>query len=113
MKEGIAERGKLGQFELFGLDVIVDADQRVYLLEANRDPSWVIDTEVKKRILPDMVREMRLGPNLIRDLFEISWHTLKLGVCHGTLTMNNTAKYRTSHSHGFWVFFLGCGVPEP
>ena len=33
-QEGIAEKGKLGQFEVFGLDVIVDADQRVYLLEA-------------------------------------------------------------------------------
>lgn len=31
-QEGIAEKGKLGQFEVFGLDVIVDADQRVYLL---------------------------------------------------------------------------------
>lgn len=58
IKEGIAEKGKLGQFEIFGLDVIVDADQRVYLLEANRDPSWVVDTEVKKAILPEMVREM-------------------------------------------------------
>ena len=46
-KEGLGERGKLGQFELFGLDVIVDADQRVYLLEANRDPSWVIDARPK------------------------------------------------------------------
>ena len=26
--------------------------------EANRDPSWVVDTEVKKAILPEMVREM-------------------------------------------------------
>ena len=33
------EKGKLGQFEVFGMDVIVDADQRVYMLEANRDPS--------------------------------------------------------------------------
>ncbi|CAJ1434334.1 unnamed protein product [Effrenium voratum] len=58
MKEGIAEKGKLGQFEVFGMDVIVDADQRVYMLEANRDPSWVMDTQVKKAIIPDMVREM-------------------------------------------------------
>ena len=37
LQEGIAEKGKLGQFEVFGLDVIVDADQRVYLLEP-----WVV-----------------------------------------------------------------------
>lgn len=35
-QEGVAEKGKLGQFEVFGLDVIVDADQRVYLLEPYR-----------------------------------------------------------------------------
>mmetsp|Transcript_46963 Transcript_46963/g.84751 ORF Transcript_46963/g.84751 Transcript_46963/m.84751 type:complete len:521 (-) Transcript_46963:104-1666(-) len=58
MKENIAEHCQLGMFEVFGLDVIVDADQRVYLLEANRDPSWVCDTPVKKAIIPDMVREM-------------------------------------------------------
>lgn len=56
-KEAVEEHGKLGMFEVFGLDVIVDADQRVYLLEANRDPSWVCDTEVKKAIIPEMIRE--------------------------------------------------------
>merc|ERR1740121_284020 len=45
-------------FEVFGLDVIVDADQNVYMLEANRDPSWVCDTAVKKAIIPEMIREM-------------------------------------------------------
>lgn len=58
VKEPAQETGKLGQFEIYGLDVIVDADQRVYLLEANRDPSWVCDTPVKKAIIPDMIREM-------------------------------------------------------
>eukprot|EP00933_Yihiella_yeosuensis_P036017 TRINITY_DN29702_c1_g1_i1.p1 TRINITY_DN29702_c1_g1~~TRINITY_DN29702_c1_g1_i1.p1 ORF type:complete len:520 (+),score=109.76 TRINITY_DN29702_c1_g1_i1:75-1634(+) len=57
-KESLADNGKPGMFEIFGLDVIVDADQRVYLLEANRDPSWVMDTQVKKAIIPDMIREM-------------------------------------------------------
>jgi hypothetical protein len=45
-------------FEVFGLDVIVDADQRVYLLEANRDPSWVCDTPVKRNLIPEMLKEM-------------------------------------------------------
>lgn len=58
LKEAINENSKLGMFEIFGLDVIVDGDQRVYLLEANRDPSWVVDTPVKKAIIPDMIREM-------------------------------------------------------
>eukprot|EP00931_Biecheleriopsis_adriatica_P122261 TRINITY_DN97267_c0_g1_i1.p1 TRINITY_DN97267_c0_g1~~TRINITY_DN97267_c0_g1_i1.p1 ORF type:complete len:527 (+),score=141.00 TRINITY_DN97267_c0_g1_i1:95-1675(+) len=58
MKEAINEECKVGQFEIFGLDVIVDGDQRVYMLEANRDPSWVMDTKVKKEIIPDMIREM-------------------------------------------------------
>lgn len=58
MKESACTKGKVGMFEIFGLDVIVDADQRVYLLEANRDPSWVVDTPVKKAIIPDMIREM-------------------------------------------------------
>merc|ERR1719387_1595982 len=56
-KEAVQEQCKLGMFEVFGLDVIVDADQRVYLLEANRDPSWVMDTQVKKAIIPEMMKE--------------------------------------------------------
>merc|ERR1711879_396574 len=58
IQESLQEQSQFGMFEVFGLDVIVDADQRVYLLEANRDPSWVMDTDVKKQILPDMVREL-------------------------------------------------------
>merc|ERR1711972_955289 len=58
IKEQVNEESSFGMFEIFGLDVIVDGDQRVYLLEANRDPSWVMDTAVKKAIIPDMVREM-------------------------------------------------------
>lgn len=58
IKEQVAEESSLGMFEVFGLDVIVDADQGVYLLEANRDPSWVVDTPVKKALIPDMIREM-------------------------------------------------------
>merc|ERR1711920_500838 len=58
IEDTVDEHGKFGMFEVFGLDVIVDADQRVYLLEANRDPSWVMDTQVKKAIIPEMVREM-------------------------------------------------------
>jgi len=58
IKENVAEESQLGMFEIFGMDVIVDGDQRVYLLEANRDPSWTMDTPVKKAIIPDMIREM-------------------------------------------------------
>jgi len=58
IKETCTQDCRLGSFEVFGLDVIVDADQRVYMLEANRDPSWVCDTAVKKAIIPEMVREM-------------------------------------------------------
>lgn len=58
IKEPVSIEANLGMFEIFGLDMIVDADQRVYLLEANRDPSWVMDTAVKKAIIPDMIREM-------------------------------------------------------
>lgn len=57
-KETIDEHCKLGMFEVFGLDVICDADQRVYLLEANRDPSWLTENAVKKAIIPDMLKEM-------------------------------------------------------
>jgi len=57
IRETVSEHCKLGMFEVYGLDVIVDADQQVTLLEANRDPSWVMDTQVKKAILPEMVRE--------------------------------------------------------
>mmetsp|Transcript_70432 Transcript_70432/g.204251 ORF Transcript_70432/g.204251 Transcript_70432/m.204251 type:complete len:531 (-) Transcript_70432:164-1756(-) len=58
IREAVTEKGKIGMFEVFGLDMVVDADQRVYMLEANRDPSWVIDTQVKRAIIPEMVREM-------------------------------------------------------
>jgi len=56
-KDAVDEHCRLGMFEVFGLDVIVDADQHVYLLEANRDPSWVMDTQVKKAIIPEMIQE--------------------------------------------------------
>jgi hypothetical protein len=56
-KEAVEEHCTIGQFEVFGLDVIVDADQHVYMLEANRDPSWVMDTPVKKAIIPEMIKE--------------------------------------------------------
>jgi hypothetical protein len=56
-KEAVQESCRNGQFEIFGLDVIVDADQHVYMLEANRDPSWVCDTPVKKAIIPEMIKE--------------------------------------------------------
>jgi hypothetical protein len=58
IKENVAEESQFGMFEIFGMDVIVDGDQRVYLLEANLDPSWTMDTPVKKAIIPDMIREM-------------------------------------------------------
>ncbi|OLQ09787.1 putative alpha-tubulin polyglutamylase Ttll1 [Symbiodinium microadriaticum] len=58
LPQKVHEIQSVGQFEIFGLDIIVDADQRLYLLEANRDPSWVLDTQVKKAIIPDMIREM-------------------------------------------------------
>mmetsp|Transcript_73341 Transcript_73341/g.237191 ORF Transcript_73341/g.237191 Transcript_73341/m.237191 type:complete len:532 (+) Transcript_73341:103-1698(+) len=58
IKEQVTENAQFGNFEVYGLDVIVDGDQRVYLLEANRDPSWVCDTAVKKAIIPEMIREM-------------------------------------------------------
>jgi hypothetical protein len=57
MKEQVNEESSFGMFEIFGLDMIVDADQKAFLLEANRDPSWVCDTPVKKAIIPDMIRE--------------------------------------------------------
>jgi len=56
-KEQVQEDSTFRQFEIFGLDVIIDADQRVFMLEANRDPSWVMDTNVKKAIIPDLLRE--------------------------------------------------------
>mmetsp|Transcript_75031 Transcript_75031/g.219821 ORF Transcript_75031/g.219821 Transcript_75031/m.219821 type:complete len:531 (-) Transcript_75031:83-1675(-) len=57
VKEQVSESACQGNFEVYGLDVICDADQRVYLLEANRDPSWTMDTPVKKAIIPDLIRE--------------------------------------------------------
>lgn len=56
-KEAAQDHGRQGMFEIVGLDVIVDADQKVVMLEANRDPSWVMDTPVKQAIIPEMMRE--------------------------------------------------------
>eukprot|EP00929_Paragymnodinium_shiwhaense_P054090 TRINITY_DN27107_c0_g1_i1.p1 TRINITY_DN27107_c0_g1~~TRINITY_DN27107_c0_g1_i1.p1 ORF type:complete len:538 (+),score=90.27 TRINITY_DN27107_c0_g1_i1:45-1616(+) len=58
MQEQVEEKGRPGMFEVFGLDVIVDANEQVYLLEANRDPSWAMDTEVKQAIIPAMIKEV-------------------------------------------------------
>jgi len=57
-KEQVQEEASLGEFEIFGLDVIVDADQHVTLLEANRDPSWVMDTAIKRSLIPEMISEL-------------------------------------------------------
>ncbi|CAK9017085.1 L-aspartate dehydrogenase [Durusdinium trenchii] len=49
---------QLGMFEILGLDFIRKADGHVIFLEANRDPSWVIDGGAKQAIIPALVRDL-------------------------------------------------------
>lgn len=47
-----------GMFEILGLDFVCKADGSLIFLEANRDPSWVIDGGAKKAIIPALVSDM-------------------------------------------------------
>eukprot|EP00435_Cladocopium_sp_Y103_P017624 s3427_g4.t1 len=55
--ESIRE-SQLGMFEILGLDFVCKADGSLIFLEANRDPSWVIDGGAKKAIIPALVSDM-------------------------------------------------------
>lgn len=57
-REGICTKGKLGMFEILGLDFICDAGGNAVFLEVNRDPSWVVDGDTKRGIIPALVAEM-------------------------------------------------------
>ncbi|CAJ1431790.1 unnamed protein product [Effrenium voratum] len=57
-REALREKSQLGMFEILGLDFVCKADGSVTFLEANRDPSWVIDGGAKAAIIPNMVSDM-------------------------------------------------------
>lgn len=46
----------IGSFDLFGVDLILDANQTLYCLEVNSNPAIYTDTEVLKNIIPLVVR---------------------------------------------------------
>ncbi|CAE6971811.1 Ttll10 [Symbiodinium natans] len=56
--DSLRDEGRLGMFEILGLDFVCKADGTVIFLEANRDPSWVIDPGAKTAIIPTMVTDM-------------------------------------------------------
>merc|ERR1712048_458827 len=57
-REPVCSEAQLGMFEILGLDFICSADGRAIFLEANRDPSWVVDNDTKRGIIPTLVAEM-------------------------------------------------------
>eukprot|EP00439_Symbiodinium_sp_Y106_P086663 s425_g35.t1 len=57
-RESLRDGAQLGMFEILGLDFVCKADGSVSFLEANRDPSWVIDGGAKKAIIPTLVTDL-------------------------------------------------------
>lgn len=59
VKTFLATKGKLkfkkGQFEILGGDVILDSNDKAYVLEINSNPSLVIDTTEQFKMKPFVV----------------------------------------------------------
>ena len=49
---------KPGSFELFGFDLMIDEDLRVWLLECNTNPHLGMPNPMMKKRVPDMLNEM-------------------------------------------------------
>ncbi|CAD8149473.1 unnamed protein product [Paramecium octaurelia] len=49
--------GQKGEFELFGLDFIIDANLKVYFLEANINPALFTENPNLKQIIPSVVEQ--------------------------------------------------------
>lgn len=45
---------KRGTYELLGCDIIVDHENRPYLLEVNTNPAMFTDTSVQKEMIPPL-----------------------------------------------------------
>ena len=58
---------KLGYFQLFGLDFLIDDDMRVYLIEVNRTPGLGIDCKPGADVIPGLVDE---SVRLVVECFE-------------------------------------------
>lgn len=67
---------KFGFFELFGVDVLLDSQLRVYILEINSNPALFVDTKAQAGVIPRLIHEslelvLRLhanGPETYEDL---------------------------------------------
>ena len=67
---------KFGFFELFGVDVMLDSQLRLYILEINSNPALFVDTKAQAGVIPRLIREslelvLRLhanGPEVYEDL---------------------------------------------
>jgi D-alanine-D-alanine ligase-like ATP-grasp enzyme len=46
---------KKGTYELLGCDIIIDQNNRPYLLEVNTNPAMFTDTQTQKQMIPPLV----------------------------------------------------------
>lgn len=51
----IDSKRKGNNFEIFGLDIMVDADLRPWLIEVNTNPCLELSSPVLSRIIPSML----------------------------------------------------------
>lgn len=51
------KHGQVGEFELFGLDFLIDAELKVYFLEANINPALFTENPSLKDIIPKVVHQ--------------------------------------------------------
>ncbi|THD27423.1 Tubulin tyrosine ligase [Fasciola hepatica] len=73
---------RLGLFQLFGLDFMLDQDMRPWLLEVNSNPAMAINCDVLHQVLPGLVHQ---SIHIVLECFEKARHEKPLLPLLGTV----------------------------
>ncbi|KAM3179144.1 hypothetical protein ACTXT7_001191 [Hymenolepis weldensis] len=81
---------RMGFFEIYGMDFMIDDNMKVWLIEINTNPSMTTNCEVLKQVIPPIVRRFI---NISVECFEKARRWQPLLPIHGILP-RNTSKIR-------------------